>query len=155
MHIYTILIRIGPQQWPYTVFTKAKITGLWGDNKPLCSPWGCFPENIREWYTTGCLWRMHRDYCLQLLLSHLLIYWNITSCWRLNIEHVFSFFWLSCTFILASTKCWSMPGLVPPASYFLRILWVTSANFTDAVRLYRFYSAREFCSSSSLCELFP
>lgn len=87
-HIY-ILIGTVPQQWPYTVFTKAKITGWWGDNKPLCSPWGRFPENIREWYTTGCLWRMHQDYCLQLLLSHLLIYWNITSCWRLNIEHVF------------------------------------------------------------------
>lgn len=47
---------------------KKKNHRFWGDNNLLCFPWGSFPEYISDSYTTGCLWRTHQDYCLELIL---------------------------------------------------------------------------------------
>lgn len=148
---YTFLARIVAQQWPYTVFTKAEITGLWVDNNPLCFPWGSFPENVRKSYTTGCLWRTYQDYCLELMLlapSHLLKHQIM-----LMSQHQTCFFVkLHFPAKLVLAKCWLIPGLVLPASYFGS--QDPQSNISKFPGFCNTLSAWDFCSSSSFCMLF-
>lgn len=84
---------------------------FWGDNNPLCFPWGSFPEYIRDSYTTGCLWRTHQDYCLELILltpSHLL-----KHHFMLMSQHWVCFLFKVAYFSkLVLIKCWSIPHFI-------------------------------------------